>query len=65
MDNIINEINNRKNFTHYSIIVREEKEKRIKYDWYLIPSDYSALNPNTYEWSLKTGQKGKNKGKRN
>lgn len=62
MDNIINEINNRKNFTHYSIIVREEKEKKIKYDWYLIPSDYSALNPNTYEWSLKTGQKGKNKG---
>lgn len=61
IDSIINEINNRKNFNFYSIIVREENTKSIIYDWYLIPSDFYLLNPNSYKWKPKIGKKGKNK----
>lgn len=59
---IIEEINKRKNFTYYSIIVREETEKQFKYDWYLIPSDFPVLNPDSYNWHPKLGKTGKNKG---
>jgi hypothetical protein len=62
MEEIITEINNRKNFTFYSIIVREDTEKQILYEWYLIPSDFPALNPASYKWHPKFGKKGKNKG---
>ena len=61
IDEIINEINKRKNFTYYSIIVREEKDKEIIYDWYLIPSNCPQLNPSSYKWKPKIGIKGKNK----
>ena len=57
----IAEINRRKNFQYYSILVREEQQDNILYDWYLVPSDYHALIPSTYEWSPLIGQRGKNK----
>jgi len=57
IEDIITEINNRKNFDFYSIIAREEKQKQILYDWYLIPSDYPVFNPSSYKWHLKKGKK--------
>ena len=61
IEDIITEINNRKNFAFYSIIVRQEANHQILYDWYLIPSDYPALNPVSYNWYPKIGKIGKNK----
>lgn len=61
MPAIIAEINNRKNFAFYSIIVREDRMHQILYDWYLIPSDFPALNPACYNWRPKIGKTGKNK----
>jgi len=49
-EDFIKEINNRKNFDFYSIIVREELDKKINYDWLLIPSNYALLNPSSYTW---------------
>lgn len=59
---IVGEINKRKNFNYYSIIVRDQVNDKIRYDWYLIPSDYSVFDPATYEWVPKIGKIGKNKG---
>ncbi len=61
IEDIIAEINIRKNFTFYSIIVRQDTETHILYEWYLIPSDFPALNPASYKWHAKLGKKGKNK----
>lgn len=61
IENIIAEINRRKNFNYYSIIVRSEKETKYQYDWYLIPSDYPQFNPSSYKWNPKVGKRGKNK----
>lgn len=61
IENIITEINNRKNFTFYSIIVRQETSQQILYDWFLIPSDYPVFNPSFYNWYPKIGKNGKNK----
>lgn len=61
IEDIIKEINYRKNFTYYSIIVREESDNHILYDWYLIPSDYYVLDPSSYKWHAKIGKNGKNK----
>jgi hypothetical protein len=58
---ILGEIQRRKNFEYYSIIVREEIADNTKYDWYLLPSDYPAVNPESYEWKQKMGKQGKNK----
>ena len=59
---IIHEINKRKNFDYYSIIVRDETDSpNIKYDWLLIPSNYLVLNPASYTWEPKIGKRGKNK----
>jgi len=61
-EGLVGEINRRKNFNYYSIVVRKEDEgAKMRYDWYLIPADYTALNPSSYEWSLKIGKQGKNK----
>jgi hypothetical protein len=57
IEDIITEINHRKNFDFYSIIARDEREKEILYDWYLIPSTYPVLNPSSYKWHLKKGNK--------
>ena len=62
IEDIIAEINRRKNFKFYSIIVRYEKDDEIQYDWYLIPSDYPQFNPSSYKWTPKVGKQGKNKG---
>lgn len=61
-EEILAEINKRKNFEYYSIIVRKDSPQEIQYDWYLIPSDYAAFNPASYEWQPKIGKIGKNKG---
>jgi len=60
-EDIIEEINKRKNFKFYSIIVRYEKDKDIQYDWFLIPSDHPQFIPSSYKWKQKIGKKGKNK----
>ena len=62
------EINKRKNFEYYSIIVRREAKDEskndddLKYDWFLIPCDYPPFDPATYKWEPKIGKIGKNKG---
>jgi len=62
--NIISEINKRKNFQYYSVIVRREKDSigEIDYSWYLIPSDHPTVMPQTYNWKPMIGKQGKNKG---
>ncbi len=55
------EINSRKNYAYYSIIVRSETPTTYIYDWYLIPSSCPALNPETYTWVPTVGAKGKKK----
>ena len=62
IETIIGEINRRKNFNYYSIIVRQEMGDQIVYEWYLIPSDFPAFDPATYQWTPKLGKIGKNKG---
>ena len=62
IEDIIAEINKRKNFKFYSIIVRKDTEKQILYEWYLIPSDCPELNPAAYTWHPTLGKVGKNKG---
>ena len=62
IEDIIAEIQRRKDFAFYSIIVREDTDKQILYEWYLIPSDFPTLNPASYTWHPKLGKIGKNKG---
>ena len=67
ISNIIQEINNRKNFEYYSCIIRDEiynkekEEKSIIYDWLLIPSNHIVLDPSSYIWEPMIGKRGKNK----
>ena len=61
IESIITEINKRKNFDYYSIIARIDTKDKIKYDWFLIPSDYPSLNPASYNWYPQIGKNGKNK----
>lgn len=67
---IIEEINRRKNFEFYSMLVRveyDDKEnatginKEVEYDWILCPGDHKVLNPASYEWAPTLGKRGKNK----
>jgi hypothetical protein len=58
---IIEEINRRKNFDYYSILVRNEMENEIEYDWLLIPSSHPLLDPSSYEWTPTIGKRGKKK----
>jgi hypothetical protein len=69
-EEICAEINKRKNFDYYSVILREEipnggvqPNVGFKYDWYLIPSDYPAFNPSNFNWVPTIGKRGKNAGK--
>jgi hypothetical protein len=57
IEEIIAEINKRKNFGYYSIIVREESDTSIRYEWYVIPADYPELNPESYVWKKKVNKK--------
>jgi len=61
-DAIIKEINSRKNYEYYSFIIRNELDTEIEYDWYMIPSNYSALSPESYTWEPMFGQRGKKTG---
>jgi len=61
IEDIIAEINRRKNFNYYSIIVREEQDGQFQYEWYLIPSDLPELNPESYTWRPSVGKTGKHK----
>jgi hypothetical protein len=56
------EINRRKNFQYYSLIVREETPTEFRYDWFLLPADLAAVNPSAYEWTPTVGQRGANAG---
>ena len=72
---IIEEINRRKNFDFYSMLVRveyDDKEnakathslagnKEVEYDWILCPGDHKVFNPASYEWTPTLGKRGKNK----
>lgn len=62
VDAIVHEINSRKNYEYYSFMVREETEHQIEYDWYMIPADYPALNPECFVWEPMVGQRGKKSG---
>ena len=63
LENIFKEIDKRKNFDYYSVILREELEnKGFKYDWYLIPSNYDVFNPSKFSWEPTIGKRGKNTG---
>jgi hypothetical protein len=94
IEEIIAEINKRKNFNYYSILVRKNittptltstptptqtpptepteakptststqtstptaDNIKIHYDWYMIPSEHPAFNPNLYTWLPKVSQK--------
>ena len=65
VEDVLQEINKRKNFDYYSIILREEIANGggFKYDWYMIPSDYGPFNPYNFEWVPTIGKRGKNSGK--
>lgn len=57
-ESIAAEINRRKDFEYYSILLRDESSKpgEIVYKWLLIPSDYSAFDPAQYNWTLQEGK---------
>jgi len=60
---IIQEINKRKNFSFYSILVRDETQSEMfKYDWYLIPSNHPSLTPESYTWQPTYAKIGAGKG---
>ncbi len=64
LEEIFQEINKRKNFDYYSVILREEiANGGFKYDWYMIPSDYGPFNPHNFVWVPTIGKRGKNSGK--
>lgn len=50
-EKIINEINKRKNFDYYSVIVRKETKNELEYTWYILPSNLDILNPIKYKWN--------------
>ena len=56
---IIAEIERRKNFQYYSIIVRSETDTEYTYDWYIIPADLPQLCPSSYTWTPKSGKQTK------
>lgn len=59
-EEIIEEINKRKNFDYYSFIVRDESDsENISYDWLLMPSNYLILEPSAYVWEPTIGKRGK------
>jgi len=63
IEEIMKEINSRKNFDYYSFIIRDESKNNdlITYDWLLIPSNYLILDPTSYNWEPMIGKRGKNK----
>lgn len=62
MEKIVEEIQSRKNFNYYSVLIYTESETELLYDWYLIPADHPAIDPTTYNWKPKVGKRGTKKG---
>ena len=64
-EEIVAEINARKNFDFYSIIIRKEETtsqpNSIEYDGLLIPSTHPVLSPASYDWTPSIGKRGKKK----
>jgi len=62
LENILTEINIKKNFDYYSIIARDDNKKTdiIHYDWLLLPGEHPILNPLSFIWTPKIGKFGKN-----
>jgi hypothetical protein len=66
-EEIIQEINSRKNFDYYSFIIRDDtnaaaaNDSSISYSWLLIPSNHLVLDPASYVWQPSIGKRGKNK----
>ena len=58
---ITSEIERRKNFQFYSLLVRTEAPTTLTYDWYLIPADHPLLSPATYTWRPLLGKRGAKK----
>lgn len=58
----IKEINKRKNFNYYSILVRDEKDDSIDYDWLFIPANHPLLDPASYHWVPTMGKTKKTSG---
>jgi hypothetical protein len=54
---ILSEIQKRKNFGFYSLLVRKETPETLIYDWYVLPADYKPLDPATYDWEPKYNKK--------
>ena len=61
VETIVPEIEKRKNFTFYSILLRKDHPTEILYDWFLIPSDHPSVDPTAYTWTPKIGKQGKKK----
>ena len=61
VETIIAEIQSRKNFDYYSVLIYQEDGANILYDWYLIPADHPAMNPRTHTWKQKMGKQGSKK----
>jgi hypothetical protein len=60
---IIEEINKRKNFDYYAIVVRDETDKKnIRYDCLMIPSNYRIFDPASYTWEPTIGRTKKQMG---
>lgn len=58
---ILAEMDRRKNFQYYSILVRSSEGDSIQYDWYLIPSSHPVFDPASYTWHPKLGKTSKTK----
>ena len=61
VETIVAEIQSRKNFDYYSVLIYHEETDNILYDWYLIPADHPVMNPTTYTWTQKMGKQGSKK----
>jgi len=62
VEELVKAINAKKNFSHYSVLVRSKKETNFDYDWYLFPADHPAFDPAAFIWHPSFGTKGKKKG---
>lgn len=60
--NILEEINNRSsNYDFYSLLLRDNDEGKICYEWYIIPKNFFILNPNLAEWRHMEGKISRNR----
>ena len=70
IQDILLEINRRKNFQFYSFLVRHENQNEtqnndydtILYHWYVIPADHPSLDPLSYTWEPMLATRGHKNG---